>query len=86
VNNIQNELMKVSPELLAKALEFAAFALNDTRVVKNVCKELDMPVAEGFAMGQFFAELGMNGTASISNMDQMEQAVNLIQSTMPNLS
>lgn len=85
VSNIQNELMKVSPELLAKALEFAAHALNDTRAVKSACKELGMPEAEGCAMVQFFAELGVNGRASMTNMEEMDQAVNVIKSAMPNL-
>lgn len=83
---IQEQLMKVDPELLVKALEFAAHALNDTRVVRGACEEVGIPVAEGYALAQFFAELGMQGETSITDIATLKHAANEIKATMPNIN
>ncbi len=82
---IQEQLMKVDPELLVKALEFAAHALNDTKVVRGACKDVSIPVAEGYALAQFFAELGMQGETSITNMATLNRTASEIKDSMPNM-
>ena len=82
---IQEQLMKVDPELLVKALEFAAHALNDTKVVRGACEEVGIPVEEGYALAQFFAELGMQGETSITNMATLNRTASEIKDAMPNI-
>lgn len=84
--SIQDQLVKVAPELLQKAFEFAAHALNDTKVISGACKEAGIPKAEGYALAQFFTELGINESCSITNMAELAQATNEIKASMPHLS
>lgn len=84
--SLKDELMKMSPELLEKAFEFAAQALNDADVIKSASKDVGVPVAEGYAIAQLFVELGIIGSTSITNTDELASAAGGIKSSMPNLN
>ena len=45
MKNIKNTLAHLDSDLLAELLDAAQFALNDSRTVKRVAAELDVPAA-----------------------------------------
>lgn len=84
--SLKEELMRVDNELLAKALDFVANALNDAEVIRAASKEVGITTAEGNAIAQFFAELSMNETASVTNVDELAKVARDIKASMPQLS
>lgn len=74
MNNIKNTLAQLDDELLAEFLEAAQFALNDTRTVKRVAAELDVPVARVKALAYIAVQLSMEPDAvpDVSTVAQLD--------------
>lgn len=82
--SIHKQLTKLEPEFLAKALEFAAHAMNDADSIGNACKELGISRAHGYAYARLFTELGIMGFASIKNNAELDEASKTIEADMRN--
>lgn len=74
MNHIKNTLAQLDNELLAELLEAAQLALNDTRTVKRVAAELDVPAARVKALAYVAVQLSVEPDAvpDVSTLAQLD--------------
>ena len=81
-NAIKTEILKIDDELLPRMFEFAAHAINDSKVVRNAFKEFEIEQPEGLAFFKIITELGITNSNDVTTLVEYHELTTFIKTSM----